>query len=37
MDTHLSLTALAVGLVLFILGRVFRHGVTMREDLEGTV
>jgi hypothetical protein len=37
MDTHLSLTALAVGLVLFILARVFRHGVTMREDLEGTV
>jgi hypothetical protein len=37
MDTHMSLTGLAVGLVLFILARVFRHGATMREDLEGTV
>lgn len=37
MDTHMSLTGLAVGLVLFILARVFRHGAAMREDLEGTV
>ena len=37
MDTHMSLTGLAVGLVLFILARVFRHGAEMREDLEGTV
>jgi hypothetical protein len=37
MDTHLSLTGLAVGLVLFILARVFRHGAAMREDLQGTV
>jgi len=37
LDTHMSLTGLAVGLVLFILARVFRHGAAMREDLEGTV
>jgi hypothetical protein len=37
MDVHVSLTALAVGLILFILARVFRHGAAMREDLEGTV
>ncbi|HSG34266.1 MAG TPA: DUF2975 domain-containing protein [Sphingomonadaceae bacterium] len=37
MDTHMSLTGLAVGLVLFILARVFRYGATMREELEGTV
>jgi hypothetical protein len=37
MDTHMSLTALVVGLLLFILARVFRHGAAMREDLEGTV
>ena len=37
MDTHLSFTGLAVGLVHFILARVFRHGAAMREDLEGTV
>lgn len=37
MDTHMSFTGLAVGLVLFILARVFRHGAAMREDLEGTV
>ena len=37
MSTPLSLTALSVGLVLFILARVFRHGAAMREDLEGTV
>lgn len=37
MNTPISLTGLAVGLVLFILARVFRHGAAMREDLEGTV
>ena len=37
MDTHMSLTGLAVGLVLFILARVFRQGAAMRADLEGTV
>ena len=37
MDTHMSFTGLAVGLVLFILARVFRHGAAMREDLAGTV
>jgi hypothetical protein len=37
MDTKMSLTGLAVGLLLFILARVFRRGAEMREDLEGTV
>jgi hypothetical protein len=37
MNTPLSLTALVVGLLLFILARVFRHGAAMREDLVGTV
>jgi hypothetical protein len=37
MDTKMSLTGLVVGLLLFILARVFRHGAAMREDLEGTV
>lgn len=37
MNTPMSLTGLAVGLVLFILARVFRHGAAMRDDLEGTV
>jgi len=37
MNTPMSLTALVVGLLLFILARVFRHGAAMREDLEGTV
>ena len=37
MDTHMSLTGLAVGLVLFILARVFRAGTDMRDDLDGTV
>ena len=37
MDIKMSLTGLAVGLVLVILARVFRHGAAMREDLEGTV
>lgn len=32
-----SLTGFLLALVLFILARVFRHGATMREDLEGTV
>jgi hypothetical protein len=37
MNVTVSLTGLAVGLVLFVLARVFRHGAAMREDLEGTV
>lgn len=37
MNTPMSLTALIVGLLLFILARVFRHGAAMREDLEGIV
>ena len=37
MNTPISLTGLVVGLLLFILARVFRHGAAMREDLEGTV
>ena len=37
MNTPVSLTALVVGLLLFVLARVFRHGAAMREDLEGTV
>ena len=37
MDTKLSFTGFVVGLLLFILARVFRHGAAMREDLEGTV
>ncbi len=32
-----SLTGLFLAAILFILARVFRHGATMREDLEGTV
>jgi len=34
---ELSLSALLLSLTLFILARVFKHGVAMREDLEGTV
>ena len=30
-------TGLLLAIVLFILARIFRHGVEMREDLEGTV
>jgi hypothetical protein len=37
MNVTVSLTGLAVGLVLFILARVFRRGAEMREDLAGTV
>jgi len=37
MNTPVSLTGLFVGLILFILARVFRHGAAMREELEGTV
>jgi hypothetical protein len=37
MNVTVSLTGLAVGLMLFILARVFRRGAEMREDLEGTV
>lgn len=33
----LSLTPLLLSLILFILARVFKHGASMREDLEGTV
>lgn len=36
-DGGFSLSGLLLVLVLFILARVFRHGATMREDLEGTV
>jgi hypothetical protein len=32
-----SLTGVLMGLVLFILARVFREGAAMREELEGTV
>jgi hypothetical protein len=37
MNTPISLTGLFVGLLLFILARVFRHGAAIRDDLEGTV
>jgi len=37
LDIDFSLTGILLALVLFILARVFRHGATMREDLEGTV
>jgi hypothetical protein len=37
MFVPIFLFGLVVGLVLFILARVFRHGAAMREDLEGTV
>jgi len=37
MNTPISLTGLVVGLLLFILARVFRHGAAIREELEGTV
>ena len=33
----LSFDGLLLALVLFVLARVFRHGTTMRDDLEGTV
>lgn len=36
-DFEISLTALLVGLLLIILGRVFEQGADMQEDLEGTV
>lgn len=36
-DFDFSLTGVLLAVVLFILARVFRHGATMREDLEGTV
>ena len=32
-----DLDGLFIVLVLFILARIFRHGATMRDDLEGTV
>ncbi len=36
-DIEFSLTGLLMAVVLFILARVFRHGIALREDLEGTV
>jgi len=36
-DSGVSLTGVALAIVLFILARVFREGAAMREDLEGTV
>lgn len=36
-DFQFSLTGVLLAVVLFILARVFKHGATMREDLEGTV
>jgi hypothetical protein len=36
-EFEISLSAILLALVLFILARVFRHGAAMREDLEGTV
>ncbi|AKH43662.1 hypothetical protein FHS61_002900 [Altererythrobacter atlanticus] len=36
-DSGISLTGIALAIVLFILARVFREGTAMREDLEGTV
>ncbi len=37
LDSDLSLTAIGLALVLFILARVFRLGSAMRDDLEGTI
>lgn len=37
LDSDLSLTGIALALVLFILARVFRTGAAMRDDLEGTI
>ncbi len=36
-DFEFSLTGLLLALLLFILARIFRHGTTLRDDLEGTV
>lgn len=36
-EFDISLGAILLALVLFILARVFRHGAEMRDDLEGTV
>lgn len=36
-DVGISLGAIILGLILFILARVFRTGAQMREELEGTV
>ncbi|MEO9462113.1 MAG: DUF2975 domain-containing protein [Marinomonas sp.] len=36
-DVGLDLTGILMIIILFILARVFRHGASMREDLEGTV
>lgn len=37
LQSDVSLTGLALALLLFILARVFREGARMREELEGTV
>ncbi len=36
-DLSLGLGTILMTLIIFILARVFKHGVEMREDLEGTV
>ncbi len=36
-NSGVSLTAVSLALLLFILARVFRHGTALRDDLEGTV
>ena len=36
-DAGLDIEGLLMVIVLFILARVFKHGASMREDLEGTV
>lgn len=36
-DFEFTLTGVLLAVVLFILARVFNHGASMREDLEGTV
>jgi hypothetical protein len=36
-DISFSFPGILIGLLLFILARIFRHGAEMRSDLEGTV
>ncbi|BDI59562.1 DUF2975 domain-containing protein [Qipengyuania nanhaisediminis] len=36
-DAGLDMTGILMVIVLFILARVFKHGASMRDDLEGTV
>ena len=36
-DAGLDVSGILLVVILFILARVFRHGTTMREELEGTV